>query len=205
MLTPLRGTIATIMQAAAFEQFRQWFDDAIRAGIAQPNAMALATTGINGKPAVRMVLLSSFDNRGFVFHTNYASHKGQQVACTPGAALLFWWEPLGRQVRIEGSVEKTSVSETDAYFATRPRGSQLGAWVSEQSQPIPDRAHLELRLRVLEQRYQDQPVPCPPQWGGYRVIPDKFEFWTSRENRLHDRMVYEQIASGKWEIRLLAP
>lgn len=193
------------MKTEALQHFRQWFDDALQAGISQHNAMALATTGRDGKPAVRMVLLSSFDDHGFVFHTNYTSHKGQQIACTPWAALVFWWESLGRQVRIEGAVEKTSVSEADAYFASRPRGSQLGAWASEQSQPIENRAFLEARLNALEAQYKNQPVPRPTHWGGYRVIPDKFEFWTSRENRLHDRVIYQRVGSGAWEISLLSP
>lgn len=189
----------------AFEQFRLWYRDAEQAGIAQPNAMALATTDIDGKPAVRMVLLSSYDDRGFVFHTNYTSHKGDQIRRTPAVALLFWWEPLGRQIRIEGCVEKTSPREADDYFATRPRGSQLGAWASAQSQPIESRAILDERLRSLEIQYQNKSVPRPPHWGGYRVIPQLFEFWTARENRLHDRLIYELTATGEWQSRILAP
>lgn len=193
------------MNHSALETFRHWFNDAKQSNIAQPNAMAMATTDSNGNPTVRMVLLSSFDDRGFVFHTNYNSHKGQQLAHIPGAALLFWWEPIGRQVRIEGIAEKTSSEESDAYFAARPRGSQLGAWASEQSQPIVSRTDLDSRLQALEIQYANQPVPRPPHWGGYRVIPHKYEFWTARDNRLHDRLLYEQSMDGSWLLKQLAP
>lgn len=193
------------MNSSAFEIFRNWFDEAKQANIAQPNAMALATTDIEDNPTVRMVLLSSFDDRGFVFHTNYNSDKGQQLARIPWAALLFWWEPIGRQIRIEGPVDKTSSEESDAYFATRPRGSQLGAWASEQSQVIATRASLDSRLQTLEIQYANQPVPRPSHWGGYRVAPHKFEFWTARDNRLHDRMLYERTTDGAWEMKQLSP
>ena len=193
------------MKAAALEQFRIWFDSASQAGITQPNAMALATTGVDGRPAVRMVLLSSFDDRGFVFHTNYTSHKAQHITDNPWVALVFYWEAIGRQVRIEGHVEKTSASESDAYFATRLRGSQLGAWASAQSQPLKHREQLDAQLRAVEIQFEHQSVPRPPHWGGYRVIPRIIEYWTARDNRLHDRLVYEQTPSGIWQSRLLAP
>ena len=167
--------------------------------------MALSTVGPGGRPAVRMVLLSSFDERGFVFHTNYRSRKGEEIAASPRVALVLWWEPLARQVRLEGRAEKTGFEESDAYFAGRPRGSQLGAWASEQSAVIPDRASLEERLREAERRYAGGPVPRPPHWGGYRVVPDAIEFWEGRESRLHDRVRYQRVEGGGWRVERLAP
>lgn len=167
--------------------------------------MALSTVGPGGRPAVRMVLLSSFDERGFVFHTNYRSRKGEEIAASPRVALVLWWEPLARQVRLEGRAERTGAEESDAYFAGRPRGSQLGAWASEQSAVIPDRAALEERLREAERRYAGGPVPRPPHWGGYRVVPDAIEFWEGRESRLHDRVSYQRVEGGGWRVERLAP
>lgn len=184
--------------------FRAWYDRAAAAGIAKPNAMTLATVGPDGKPSARIVLLSSYDQRGFVFHTNYESRKGEELALSPRAALLFWWDPLGLQVRIEGRVEMTSGEESDRYFAGRPRGSQIGAWASDQSRLIDGRGALEERVRELEQRYAGRPVPRPPHWGGYRVIPEVYEFWEDRENRLHERVRYERAAGG-WRAVRLAP
>jgi pyridoxamine 5'-phosphate oxidase len=187
------------------ELFRRWYDDAVRAGVEKVNAMALATVGTDGRPSGRMVLLSSFDERSFVFHTNYRSQKGREMARDPRVALVLWWGPLERQVRIEGRAEKTSAADSDAYFAGRPRGSQLGAWASEQSAVIPDRAVLEGSLREMERRYAGGPVPRPPHWGGYRVIPDSIEFWEGRENRLHDRARYRRGEGGEWLVERLAP
>ncbi|HZY05444.1 MAG TPA: pyridoxamine 5'-phosphate oxidase [Anaeromyxobacteraceae bacterium] len=187
------------------ELFRRWYGDALRAAVARPDAMALSTVGPGGRPAVRMVLLSSFDERGFVFHTNYRSRKGEEIAASPRVALVLWWEPLARQVRLEGRAEKTGAEESDAYFAGRPRGSQLGAWASEQSAVIPDRAVLEERLREAERRYAGGPVPRPPHWGGYRVVPDAIEFWEGRESRLHDRVRYQRLEGGGWRVERLAP
>ena len=187
------------------ELFRRWYGEAVRAGIEKADAMALATVGPDGRPSGRMVLLSSFDERGFVFHTNHQSRKGREIAHHSRVALVFWWDPLGFQVRIEGRAEKTSPAESDAYFAGRPRPSQLGAWASDQSRPIPDRGVLEERMRQLERKHAGGPVPRPPHWGGYRVIPDAFEFWENRENRLHDRIRYQRSQGGGWRIERLAP
>ncbi len=186
-------------------QFRAWYEQAHRAGIAKPHAMALATVGADGRPACRMVLLSSFDERGFVFHTNYESRKGEEITRMPSVALLFWWDPLGYQVRIEGRAERTTAEESDAYFAGRPRGSRLGAWVSEQSRPIEDRTVLEERMRALEQDYAERHIPRPPHWGGYRVVAEAIEFWEDRENRLHHRVRYERTPEDGWRSTLLAP
>jgi pyridoxamine 5'-phosphate oxidase len=185
--------------------FRTWFDTASAAGIAKPNAMTLASVDADGRPSARVVLLSSYDERGFVFHTNYESRKGEDIARQPRVALLFWWDPLGYQVRVEGAVEMTSGEESDRYFSGRPRGSQIGAWASEQSRVIESRAGLEERVRELEQRYAGRPVPRPPHWGGYRVIPEVFEFWEDRENRLHERVRYERSSQGGWRSVQLAP
>jgi len=185
-----------------FDQFQAWHDEARCSSLSFPNAMSLSTVRPDGTPASRMVLLSSFDRRGFVFHTNYESAKGVEIAAFPRAALLFWWEPLNRQVRIEGAVERTSPEESDAYFAQRPRGSQLGAWASDQSRPLPARETLEARVREIEARHEGAPVPRPPHWGGYRVIPSAFEFWTGREDRLHDRLRCDRRPDGWVSVRL---
>jgi len=187
------------------ELFRRWYREALRAAVAKPDAMALATAGPDGRPSARMVLLSSFDERGFVFHTNTRSRKGREMAGNPPVALVLWWEPLSRQVRIEGRAEETSAADSDAYFAGRPRGSQLGAWASDQSAVIPDRTALEARLAEAERRHAEGPVPRPPHWGGYRVVPDAIEFWEGRENRLHDRVRYRRGEAGGWIVERLAP
>lgn len=179
-----------------FDLFRDWYDEASAASILMPGAMTLSTVGKTGAPAARMVLLSSFDRRGFVFHTNYDSDKGLEIATRPRAALVFWWEPLNRQVRIEGGVAQTAPEESDAYFAKRPRASQLSAWASDQSRPLAVRDTLEVRMREIEARYEGRPVPRPPNWGGYRVIPLVFEFWTGREDRLHDRIRFDRAPEG---------
>lgn len=185
--------------------FADWFERASRAGIDKPHAMVLATAGADGPPSARVVLLTSHDERGFVFHTNYESEKGAEIAENDGVSLVFWWDPLGYQVRIEGRAEKTSAAESDAYFAKRPRGSQLGAWASDQSRAIPSREWLEERVRALEQQYRGRSVPRPPHWGGYRVIPHAFEFWQDRADRLHERIRYERDAQGGWRTTRLAP
>lgn len=199
------GRSAIVSAADPVDLFRRWYADAARAGVAKPNAMALATVGPDGRPSTRMVLLSSFDERGFVFHTNYRSQKGEDIARQPRVSLVAWWDPLERQVRIDGRAEKTGAAESDAYFADRPRGSQLGAWASDQSAVIPDRAALEARLTEAERRYAGRPVPRPPHWGGYRVVPDAIEFWEGRENRLHDRVRYRRGEAGGWIVERLAP
>jgi pyridoxamine 5'-phosphate oxidase len=187
-------------------QFQHWFNQALNAQVIEPNAMTLATVTPEGKPAARIVLLKDFDERGFVFYTNFQSRKGQELAQTPKAALVFWWGELERQVRIEGSIALVSDAEADAYFQSRPRGSQLGAWVSNQSQEIADRSILEERLEQLEQDYRDHPIPRPPHWGGYRLTPIYFEFWQGRSNRLHDRLCYRHAtAASGWQVARLSP
>lgn len=187
-----------------FGRFHDWYEEARLSSREFPNAMCLSTLRAGGIPAARMVLLSSFDRRGFVFHTNYESAKGGDIAACHRVALLFWWEPLNRQVRIEGFAEKTSPEESDAYFAGRPRGAQLGAWASEQSRPLPSPETLTARVRDIEKRHEGGPVPRPSHWGGYRVIPCVFEFWTGRENRLHDRLRYGRTPDG-WAATPLYP
>ena len=186
-------------------QFRAWFEDALAADLHEPNAMTLATAAPDGKPSARVVLLKGFDERGFVFYTNYGGRKGGEIGRNPRAALVFYWGELERQVRIEGRVGRVSERESDAYFASRPRGSRLGAWASEQSRPVESREVLESRLAALEREYEGQNIPRPPFWGGYRVEPEAVEFWQGRENRLHDRIVYRRTGGGGWEIERLQP
>jgi pyridoxamine 5'-phosphate oxidase len=185
-------------------QFQLWFEQALAAEILEPNAMTLATATKDGTPSARIVLLKGVSDRGFVFFTNYESRKGQELAENPQAALVFLWKALERQVRIEGTVEKVSDAETVAYFHSRPRESQLGAWVSNQSQVIANREVLEQRLAELSQQYQDQEIPRPPHWGGYCVIPRTIEFWQGRPSRLHDRLRY-RLDNYHWIIERLAP
>jgi len=185
------------------EQFGLWFDQAMAANVPEPNAMTLATVDHTGQPSARTVLIKGFDEQGFVFFTNYESRKGHDLQSNPRAALLFFWQPLERQVRIEGVVEKVSSAESDAYFHTRPLGSRLGAWASEQSRPI-TREALEAREREFRDRYGDQP-PRPPHWGGYRLVPTLFEFWQGRPSRLHDRLRYLPDSHGDWIIDRLSP
>lgn len=185
-------------------QFALWYEEAQQSTVALPHAMALATADAQGRPSARMVLLKECDQRGFVFYTNSNSHKGRDLSQNPRAALVFHWEPLRKQVRVEGAVERVSSEEADAYFATRPRGSQLGAWASPQSESIPDRTALERETDQLEAHYAERDVPRPPHWNGYRVCPDTLEFWVDRASRLHDRFEYRRSAQG-WQIRQLAP
>jgi pyridoxamine 5'-phosphate oxidase len=185
-------------------QFRQWFDEAIRAELLEPNAMTLATVAPDGSPAARIVLLKGLDDTGFVFFTNYESAKGRQLAHQPRACLLFFWGELERQVRITGQVERLPEEESLAYFRSRPRGSQLGAWASPQSRVIASRDELDAQLTQLEARYADADIPLPPFWGGYRVIPAAVEFWQGRPSRLHDRLLYTR-AGGEWTRVRLAP
>jgi pyridoxamine 5'-phosphate oxidase len=183
-------------------QFGVWFDEAAEAGVRAPEAMALATATSDGRPSVRMVLLKGFDERGFVFFTGYESRKGTELAANPRAALLFYWDPLGRQVRVEGPVERVSEAESDAYFATRPRGAQISASVSPQSRVVESRASLEALATRLEAESGD--IPRPPTWGGYRVTPETYELWQHRANRLHDRLRYRRDGDH-WRIERLAP
>jgi pyridoxamine 5'-phosphate oxidase len=187
-----------------FEIFRDWYREAQNAGVPDPTVMTLATADGEGKPAARIVLLKSFDEKGFVFFTNYRSRKARDLGENPRAALILHWWETGRQVRIEGITEKTSPEESDNYFDSRPRGHQLGAWASEQSSHVPTRASLDESLHHRAREFSDRPVPRPPHWGGYRVIPDRIEFWSNRKNRMHDRVVFERTARG-WSSTRLAP
>jgi len=183
--------------------FGNWMKAAIEAGIDEPNGMALATASPDGEPSVRIVLLRGFDERGFVFYTNYESAKGQELAVNPRAALTLWWQPLERQVRINGRVEKLARQESQAYFETRPRGHRLSAWASPQSHVVTGRAELEQRAQEVETLFPGD-VPLPDFWGGYRLTPERMEFWQGRENRLHDRFLFER-RQGVWTAARLAP
>ena len=187
-----------------FELFTRWFDEAVAAAIPEPNAMTLATVDAAGRPAARIVLMKGIDTRGVVFHTNYDSRKGRDLAANPRAALLFFWVGLERQVRIDGTAERVSAEDSDAYFAARPRDSQISAWASPQSAPVADRAWLEARFAECEARFASGAVPRPPHWGGVRVVPDRFEFWQGRASRLHDRLVWSR-QGDRWIIGRLAP
>ena len=201
----LSGLHETDLLGNPFQQFQLWLEQAIAAELPEPNAMTLATLSEQGKPIARMVLLKGLDEKGFVFYTNYDSAKGKQLTETDSAALVFWWAGLERQVRVEGTVEKVSSEESDAYFQSRPKASQLGAWASPQSQVIENRDVLEKRLAQLEEKYATEKVPRPPHWGGFRVIPTAIEFWQGRPSRLHDRIRYELDEKGDWFYQRLAP
>jgi len=185
-------------------EFARWFAEAQAAEVEEPNAMVLATATSDGTPSARVVLLKGFDERGFVFFTDYRSRKGAELEANPRAALVLHWSELERQVRITGDVTRTSAEESEAYYRSRPLGSRLGAWVSHQSQAIPSRDVLEGGLREVERRFAGGDVPLPPYWGGYRVRPGAIEFWQGRENRLHDRVRYER-EGDRWKIERLAP
>lgn len=184
---------------------QRWFADALAAGVPQADAMTLATATPEGRPSARAVLLKGIDARGFAFYTNYDSRKGRELDANPHAALVLLWIPLERQVRVTGAVVRLDPEESDAYFATRPRGSQLGAWASEQSRPLADRGELEARWQALDERYGGAAVPRPPHWGGYRVEPDEIEVWQGRANRLHDRFRYTRAPDGGWTHVRLQP
>jgi len=186
------------------KQFEAWYGDALASGVPEADAMTLATATTDGAPDARIVLLKSFDDRGFVFFTNYQSRKAEELAANGRACLLFYWLPLKRQVRIEGTVEKVSAAESDDYFHTRPWGSKLGAWASDQSRVITSRENLEKRFAEFELEFADN-VPRPPHWGGYRLIPTVIEFWQGRDNRLHDRIRYRLQQDKSWRIERLAP
>jgi len=193
------------MATDPFALFNEWFAEARASEINDPDAMALATADGAGNPTVRMVLLKGHGPDGFVFYTNEESSKGQQLADNPSAAMLFHWKSLRRQVRVEGPVERVSDNEADAYFATRARDSQLGAWASDQSRPLDSRATFEQRFAELEQRFAGQDVPRPAHWRGYRVVPESIEFWLDRPHRLHERRLFKRDARGGWSEGLLYP
>lgn len=194
----------THVQANPLGQFHQWFDEAVQLKLTEPNAMTLATAGADGRPSTRVLLLKGADERGLVWFTNYASRKGRDLAANPFAAIQFFWGPLERVVRVEGRVEKVAESESDEYYRSRPLGSRIGAWASPQSEVIPSREALETAWADQQVRLGDDP-PRPDHWGGYRLVPDRWEFWQGRTSRLHDRLIFELNPSGQWVLRRLAP
>ncbi|NEO29153.1 MAG: pyridoxamine 5'-phosphate oxidase [Symploca sp. SIO3C6] len=189
-----------------FKQFELWFQQACDANLPEPNAMSLATASATAKPSQRIVLLKYFDHQGFVFFTNYESKKARQIEENPQVSLLFFWIALERQVQISGNAAKISTAESLKYFTTRPRGSQIGAWCSQQSTIISSRKILELKFDEIKRKFNNQEIPLPSAWGGYRVVPDSFEFWQGRPNRLHDRFLYSRLdVESAWKIQRLAP
>ena len=188
-----------------FKLFDIWFREALDKKVFEPNAMTLATADKSGRPSARIVLLKDFSKDGFVFYTNYKSRKGKELEANPYAALLFWWNILGRQVRIEGKMEMVSSSESDNYFASRPRGSQLGAFISDQSSAVPDFSYLYEKYEKAKAEFKNEIIPRPQNWGGYRLKPQSFEFWQGRENRLHDRLLFKKSHEPGWSIERLSP
>lgn len=193
------------MISEPFERFREWLAGAEAGGVSEPSAVALGTADLEGRPSVRMMLLKGLDDRGFVLYTNFGSRKAAQLRQNASAALCFFWPEVGRQVRVEGTVELLSGEEADAYFATRPRMSQIGAWASEQSKTLQSRQAFIERVEETERHYAGRPIPRPPFWSGFRVVPHMMEFWTAREFRLHEREVYERADEGDWSMRLVYP
>jgi len=200
-----QGLSKSEMDTSPLSQFEAWYEQTIESELYEPGAMSLATVDAEGQPWQRIVLLKLFDENGFVFFTNYESRKAQQMADNPNVSLLFPWHVLGRQVKITGAVEKVTTAESLSYFMTRPRGSQLGAWASGQSQMINSRSILESMVDSMKAKYANKEIPLPPFWGGYRVKPKTFEFWQARDSRLHDRFIYSRDESGQWVISRLAP
>lgn len=188
-----------------FAQFEKWFREAEKCGVDEPNAMCLATADTQGLPSTRVVLLKDFSEKGLTFYTNYESRKAAQLEANPQAAANFLWLPLQRQVNVQGRVERVSKAESLKYFLSRPLGSRLGAWASPQSKVIRSRSLLEAKLDQMKRKFADGKVPLPDNWGGYRIVPESFEFWQGRESRLHDRFVYRRDAQGRWVPERLAP
>lgn len=202
----LRGSLSeSDLDPDPIRQFDLWLAQTLAADVMEPYAMTLATATREGRPSARIVLLRAFDERGFMFHTCYESRKGRELEDNPFAALVLFWVTLERQVRIEGQVERVSEEESDAYFRGRPTGSQLGAWASRQSDVIPAREAFESVLAELREHYRDEPIPRPPNWGGYRLIPESLEFWQGRPSRLHDRLRYRRTLDNAWIIERLSP
>ena len=195
----------SVTETDPFAWFQRWMTEAEASEPADPNAMTVATVGPGGRPSARIVLLKGVDPRGFVFYTNTQSRKGSELRDNTLASLLFHWKSLARQIRIEGTVEAVTAAEADAYYATRARVSRLGAWASEQSRPLSERAELERRLKHYEDQYPGEAIPRPPHWSGYRVVPDRFEFWRDMPYRLHDRTVFDRTADGGWTQGKLFP
>jgi len=198
------GLIEKNAPSNPYTLFDRWFNEALKAHALDANAFAVATVSPAGKPSVRTVLLKDFDSKGFVFFTNYQSRKGREIIHRSAASLLFFWPQLGRQSRIDGKARKISESESDEYFQSRPRGSQLGAWASDQSRVVKDRAFLEKRMRLMEEKFKGKIIPRPAYWGGFRVVPTAIEFWKGRPNRLHDRLYYRKTGT-RWVRERLAP
>ena len=186
-----------------FQQFDDWFEFAKKNAVFEPNAMHLSTVNADGKPKNRVILLKSFSDKGFDFFTNYNSHKGHEIEANPQVAITFFWPNIERQIRIEGNIQKTTADISDAYFKTRPRDSQLSAWASDQSDIVDNREQLEEKLNAVKMRFSDE-IPRPDHWGGYRVIPNYFEYWQGRENRYHDRIAYQK-SENKWDVFRLSP
>jgi pyridoxamine 5'-phosphate oxidase len=187
-----------------FSQFEKWFEEVLKVGLIEPNAMILATADDKAKPSVRVVLLKGLSKKGFTFFTNYKSRKGKNLTENYAASLLFFWAELERQVRVEGIIKKISRSKSIKYFNTRPIDSRLAAWTSEQSKMIPDRDYLDTKFQIIKRQFKGKQIPLPPDWGGFRLVPEYFEFWQGRESRLHDRICYKKLKS-KWKTFRLAP
>jgi len=200
----LKGLNVADVSPHPLVQFKRWFDEALAAEIPEPNAMHLSTVSIEGKPSGRIVLLKGLDDRGLVFYSNYLSNKGKDIENQSFISITFFWAELERQVRVEGLAEKVTPAESDAYFQSRPRGSQIGAWVSNQSEEISSRDILEKNQIRFEQQFKEVPIPRPPYWGGYRLLPNNFEFWQGRPSRLHDRIIYS-LQDEHWKISRLSP
>ena len=201
----LESLLTSKVSPCPFVQFKHWLDEAIAANFHDANAMVLSTVNPQGKPSSRIVLLKGLTDQGFRFFTNYESQKGQELLANPAASLVFWWDKLERQVRIEGEVRKLTPSESELYFHSRPRGSQIGAWSSPQSQAIGSPQQLQDLYQKLEDKFQGQDIPLPPHWGGYLLVPDRIEFWQGQPSRLHDRVNYTLNESAEWVISRLAP